>query len=108
MAREPSSEVKMLHVEVVYAAATQQAILSVILPEGACVGDAIGLSGILDRFPELTPLEQLKDRVGIFGERTSLDHPLQAQDRVEIYRTLPCDPKAARRVRALKARFCSG
>lgn len=54
-------------------------------------------SGVLARFPELV-IEQLA--VGIFSQKCSLDTPLKAGDRVEIYRPLTIDPKAARRLRA--------
>jgi putative ubiquitin-RnfH superfamily antitoxin RatB of RatAB toxin-antitoxin module len=39
-------------------------------------------------------------RVGIFGKRKSVSDEVREFDRVEIYRTLIADPKAARRKRA--------
>ncbi|MCK5898583.1 MAG: RnfH family protein, partial [Methylococcales bacterium] len=39
--------------------------------------------------------------VGIFGQRCGLNQLLKKGDRVEIYRPLICDPKVARRNRAL-------
>jgi putative ubiquitin-RnfH superfamily antitoxin RatB of RatAB toxin-antitoxin module len=42
--------------------------------------------------------------LGIFGRLTRTDHALQDGDRIEIYRPLVVDPKAARRARAKQAR----
>ncbi|MFP4683497.1 MAG: RnfH family protein, partial [Ectothiorhodospira sp.] len=39
-------------------------------------------------------------KVGIYGKLTRLDAPLRDRDRVEIYRPLIADPRAARRRRA--------
>lgn len=68
----------------------------VCLPVGATVGDAVRLSGMLVRHPELQ-LEQQK--LGIWGKRRGLDYGLRDGDRVEIYRPLTLDPKEARRQR---------
>ncbi len=42
--------------------------------------------------------------VGIFGRLAGRDQLLEAGDRIEIYRPLAADPKAARRARAKQAR----
>jgi putative ubiquitin-RnfH superfamily antitoxin RatB of RatAB toxin-antitoxin module len=64
---------------------------------GATLRDAVGRSGVLDRFPAL----RAKDlSAGVFGKLRKLDDPLHEGDRVEIYRPLAIDPKEARRVRA--------
>jgi putative ubiquitin-RnfH superfamily antitoxin RatB of RatAB toxin-antitoxin module len=42
--------------------------------------------------------------VGIFGEICGRDRRLQDGDRVELYRSLIVDPKAARRARATAIR----
>lgn len=87
-----------IEVEVVYAADPgDQALLRVCIPPRASVGQAIELSGIRSRFPEID-LKAL--RVGVFGKLTTLDAPLRAGDRVEIYRPLIADPKQVRRERA--------
>lgn len=87
-------------VEVAYGLPKRQALVSVELPEGATVADAIEASGLRDRFPGL---EVHPDRVGIFGRTVPLDQVLAAGDRVEIYRPLLIDPKEARRARAASA-----
>ncbi len=89
----------MVNVEVAYAKPEEQAIVTLIMPEGATVEAAIKASGVLERFPEIA-LSELK--AGIFGEVCKLDQPVKEADRIEIYRPLIHDPKDARRQRALK------
>lgn len=86
----------MIPVEVVYASEDDHRLLSVRVPEGATVQATIDASGILVIFPEL---RHQKLSVGIFSRPVALDHVLQANDRVEIYRPLKIDPKEARRLR---------
>lgn len=86
-------------VELVYALPSEQVLLRLNLRAGATVRDAILDSGVLGRYPELE-LATLK--AGIFGRVVTLDHALAHHDRVEIYRPLTADPKAARRARARK------
>ncbi len=86
-----------LSVEVVYALADQQWVFTVEIPLGGTVRTAIQQSGLVQQWPEL---EWAQLPVGIFSRRCSLDTPLQAGDRVEIYRPLTVDPKHNRRRRA--------
>ncbi|MCG5535344.1 RnfH family protein [Ectothiorhodospira mobilis] len=86
-----------LKVEVAYAKPEDQAVLEVTLPLQATVEEAIRASGILERFPEI---DLSSNKVGIYGKLTRLDAPLRDRDRVEIYRPLIADPRAARRRRA--------
>ena len=90
-----------IEVEVIYALPQQQRLLSVRLPAGAKVADAVQQSGILQQHPDLLdePLPWFR-RVGVFGKQCEASHKLQAGDRVEIYRSLLIDPKQARRQRA--------
>jgi hypothetical protein len=88
-----------LRVEVVYALPDGQTVLSVHLPAGATVGEAIAASGICAQHPEI---DLARQGVGVFGHRASLDRPLRQDDRVEIYRALAADPKTSRRRRAVK------
>ncbi len=92
----------MVDVEVVYAAVDRQALLSVAVPVGTTVRAALQKSGIGETFPELS----LADcPVGIFGKVIADPdtRPVQAGDRLEIYRPLLADPKEVRRLRAAKA-----
>jgi putative ubiquitin-RnfH superfamily antitoxin RatB of RatAB toxin-antitoxin module len=89
----------MVEVEVAYANPEQQLIVTLTMPEGTSVEDAIKASGLLDYFPEIVMSEL---NAGIFGEVCKLDQPVGQADRIEIYRPLIHDPKEARRQRALK------
>jgi putative ubiquitin-RnfH superfamily antitoxin RatB of RatAB toxin-antitoxin module len=88
-----------LRVEVVYALPGAQHVLSLQLPIGATVAEAIAASGICSRHPEI---DLARTAVGVFGRRVRLDRPLRHDDRVEIYRPLAADPKTSRRRRAVK------
>ena len=88
-----------MDVEVAYATPEQQVIVTLKLPEGATVEQAIQASDLLNRFPEI---DETDIKAGIFGSVCKLDQPLKQGDRVEIYRPLLHDPKEARRQRAVK------
>ncbi len=83
-----------MKVGVFYASISRQANLTVDLPEGATIKDAIERSGILKQFPEID-LEQQK--VGVFSKLSKLDATVEDGDRVEIYRPIICDPKTVKR-----------
>lgn len=80
----------MIEVGVAYATAKEQAWLDISLIEGATVLEAIELSGILKKFPEI---DLKKQKVGIYGEITTLDATVEDGDRVEIYRPIKIDPE---------------
>ncbi|MBB5406204.1 MULTISPECIES: RnfH family protein [Paraburkholderia] len=90
-----------LTVEVCYALAAEQALIAVELPAGATLQQAIGASGILQRFPSIDLNTQ---KVGVFGKLKPLDTVLADHDRVEIYRPLLVDPKVSRQRRVEKTR----
>jgi putative ubiquitin-RnfH superfamily antitoxin RatB of RatAB toxin-antitoxin module len=92
----------VIEVEVVYAAIDRQELLSLTVPAGATVREALLKSGIGQAFPEL---DLTNCPVGIFGKAVvDPDSRLvQAGDRIEIYRPLLADPKEVRRLRAAKA-----
>ena len=89
----------MIDVEVAYATSEQQVIVTLNMPAGATVEQAIQASGVLSRFPEI---DAINLKTGIFGSVCKLDQSLKQADRVEIYRSLIHDPKEARRNRAAK------
>ncbi len=93
---DDTRQTSRLHVEVAYARPDQQLILGVDVAEGTTLQQAIELSGILDRFPEI---DLSTSKVGIFGKLSKKDAPLKTGDRVEIYRPLIADPKEVRRKR---------
>ena len=91
-----------IRVEVAYATPEKQRIIALDVEEGCTVYQAAEQSGICAVFPEIE-LDDVK--MGIFGKavRSPKDETLKEADRVEIYRPLIIDPKAARANRAAKA-----
>lgn len=86
-----------INVELVYALPAEQTLLKFEVPEATTIVEAIKLSGILDKHPEID-LE--KGKFGIFGKLSKTDTVLREKDRIEIYRPLIADPKEVRRKRA--------
>ncbi|GLZ17201.1 UPF0125 protein [Burkholderia plantarii] len=71
------------------------------MPENTTVREAIEASGIVARHPEI---DVSVAKTGVFGKLAPLDTVLRDGDRVEIYRPLVVDPKAARQRRVDKTR----
>jgi len=90
-----------MKVEVVYALPAGADAVSVSVPAGATLRDAVLASGLLERHPEIRLEAQV---FGVFGKRAPLEARLSAGDRVEVYRALTMDPKEARRRRAARRR----
>ena len=88
-------------VEIAYALPEEQVIISIKVPTIFNVQQAIEKSGIQKKFPSI---DLSKNKVGIFGKKTTLDHLLKDRDRIEIYRPLILDPKEMRRKRAAKTK----
>ena len=88
-------------VEVAYALPKEQLIIPVRVPVGTTAEDAIKLSGILQKFPDI---DLATNKFGIFGKLTKPDTVLRELDRVEIYRPLIADPKEVRRQRAAEGK----
>ncbi len=87
----------LIAVEVAYATPQKQHLLSLNVPHGSTLEDAVRHSGILDLCPEI---DLTRNKVGVWGKLGQLDQTLQPRDRAEIYRALKADPKEARRKRA--------
>ena len=81
-------------VEVVYALAEQQQVVTLTLEEGATALDAVRASGIRADYAGLA----------IFGERVAPTHRLRDGDRVELLRPLAASPQETRRRRAQRHR----
>lgn len=89
-----------IEVLVTYAPAARQVCEVVLrLPAGSTVAQALDASGLAGKFPEL---DLLHAPVGVWGRKAAREQPLRALDRVEVYRPLRIDPKAARRERFSK------
>lgn len=87
----------MLTVQIVYALPERAWQLTLALPEGSVIADAVQASHLLEDHPELN---DWATRVGVHGRRVPPETKLRDQDRIEIYRPLLIDPKDARRQRA--------
>ncbi len=86
-----------IKIEVVYALPHEQTLLKLEVPQSSTIADAIKLSGLLEKHPEID-LE--KGKFGLFGKLSKTDTVLREKDRIEIYRPLLADPKEVRRKRA--------
>jgi putative ubiquitin-RnfH superfamily antitoxin RatB of RatAB toxin-antitoxin module len=91
----------LITVEVAYAKPEEQVILSLEVPAGTTLRQAVEQSGILERFREIDTQTM---KTGIFGKLKKTDQVLQAGDRVEIYRPLIADPKQVRKQRAAEGK----
>ena len=80
-----------------YALPGTQTVVTLKVPVGTTVSEAIARSGIA---AQSTGGDWNAVAVGICGKRASLGTVLHEHDRVEIYRPLIADPKQARRKRA--------
>lgn len=86
-----------IKIEMVYALPNEQTLLKLDVPQTSTIADAIRLSGLLEKHPEID-LE--KGKFGLFGKLSKTDTVLREKDRIEIYRPLLADPKEVRRKRA--------
>jgi hypothetical protein len=78
-----------------------QTRLELTVPAGTSVAAALALSGVAARHPMI---DFAIAPVGIFGVRVTRDYVLSEGDRIEVYRSLLCDPKASRRDAARRGR----
>lgn len=83
-----------IRVEVLYALPHEQTLLQVEVPQGTAAADAIRLSGMLEKYPEI---DLASNKFGIFGKACKGDVVLRERDRIEIYRPLIADPKEVRK-----------
>ncbi|MBT2785694.1 MULTISPECIES: RnfH family protein [unclassified Halomonas] len=91
-----------LAVEVAYALPSKQRIVALRVPEGTTARQAVALADLPALFPEVPGDTFAEAPLGIFGKalRNPDTQPLRDGDRVEVYRPLAIDPKAARLERA--------
>jgi putative ubiquitin-RnfH superfamily antitoxin RatB of RatAB toxin-antitoxin module len=90
-----------IHIEVVYARAERQDVISLNLPAGSTAGQAIEASGLRAKHPEIDPA---KNKLGVYAKLAKADTVLRDRDRVEIYRPLIADPKEVRKQRAAEGK----
>jgi putative ubiquitin-RnfH superfamily antitoxin RatB of RatAB toxin-antitoxin module len=94
-----------VRIEVVYALAQGAIQRTYDLPVAASVGDALEAASA---DPAFAAIDVEGSPVGVFGAPARREQPLHPGDRVEIYRPLTLDPKAARRARVKQARALKG
>lgn len=99
---------ELINVEVAYALPERQSIKVIKVKQGCTALEAVTQSGITLEFPAIDPATA---DMGIFGKNLDgktlplpAQYQMRAGDRVEIYRPLLADPKAARQQRAAKAK----
>lgn len=90
-----------IRIEVVYAEPRRALVRSLELAVPARVADALAAAAV---DPLFVGIELKRASVGIFGRRVSPDRLLEPGDRLEIYRPLAVDPRAARRARVAAER----
>lgn len=90
-----------IQLEVTYARPERQELVTVKLPSGSTVQQAIEASGLLTLYPEI---DLAKAKVGIYGKLSRMDATVRDRDRVEIYRPLIADPKEVRKQRAAEGK----
>jgi hypothetical protein len=89
-----------LRVEVAYSPAARTVdVVTLNLPAGSTVGDAVATSGLLDRHGLSLEGAQAPVSIAVWGRTVSAATPLRDRDRVELLRPLLVDPKEARRLR---------
>lgn len=89
----------VITIEVAYGTAENQTLIELQVRRGTTLIEAIRLSAIADKCPEINIDDSRK---GLFGKLANDEKVLKNHDRVEIYRPLLVDPKEARRRRAQK------
>lgn len=90
-----------IHIEICYAMAHKQEVVSLKMDAGANVQQAVESSGLLGKYPEI---DLKKNKFGIWNKLSKLDAVLRDHDRIEIYRPLIADPKEVRKQRAAEGK----
>lgn len=91
---------EQIQVTLVYSPAAREVHeVTLRLAAASTVLQAVCASGLLQLFAAIEPQVAV---VGIWGRKVAWNQTLRDQDRVELYRALTVDPKAARRARFAK------
>jgi len=91
-----------MNITVAYALPTEQTLEEMEVPEGTTAEEAIAMSHLLEKYPEI---DLAANKVGVLGKLVALNNPLRDGDRVEIYRPLPKKPRDAHAVDDKKDRI---
>lgn len=92
-----SEAMDAITVEVVLALPERVERIALQLPLNSTLAQALNTPAVLACFPDAATLP-----AGIFGQRCEPSRTLRDGDRIELYRPLLADAKAARRERAAK------
>jgi len=92
---------EQIQIEIVYAQEQQAIVKALRMAQGSLLGDALAAMGCEAEF---RGIDLVNAPVGIFGRPARRDQALNDGDRIEIYRQLTQEPKAARRARERAAR----
>ena len=90
-----------IRIEIVYGEPQRAIVKTLCLAPGSHIADALRLAA-LD--PDFGGVDLVNSPVGVFGKVAGAEYALKDGDRIEVYRPLCVDPKAARRARAQQAR----
>ncbi|SDM45803.1 hypothetical protein SAMN05192555_11391 [Franzmannia pantelleriensis] len=97
--------VDSIEVEVAFALPDRQRLVALTVPAGTTARQAVWQAGLVEDFPEQGEAFFRDAPLGVFGVALKRDdQPLNAGDRVEVYRPLQIDPKQARKQRALQGK----
>jgi len=91
-----------MKVSLVYALPQEQFIEELDIAEDTTVEQAIHMSHVLERFPEI---DLATYKVGVYAKLAKLGQVLRDGDRIEIYRAIPRKPRDAHAVDDKKARI---
>lgn len=91
-----------MNITVAYALPTEQTLEEMEVPEGTTAEEAIAMSHLLEKYPEI---DLSINKVGVLGKLVAISSPLRDGDRVEIYRPLPKKPRDAHAVDDKKERI---
>jgi uncharacterized protein len=90
-----------IRIEIVYAEPHRAIVKALSLAAGSRIVDALQLAAV---DPSFRGVDLFNSPLGVFGRAAGQDYVLKEGDRIEIYRPLAADPKAARRSRVQQAR----
>lgn len=83
-----------MQISVTYAEPSKQLWIDLEVPDETTAEEAIKLSGVLEKFPEID-LEE--NKFGVFGRVVKANYALREGDRLEIYRPITADPETVER-----------
>ena len=89
-----------INIEVVYALPDKQQLITMAVPSGTLAREA-AVQAIRTHLITLAETDAVLDPntipLGVYGQIVADDYPMQAGDRLELYRPLQQDPKERRR-----------